>query len=433
MTTSKNSSQNDKSHEPPQGGNSEFRLFRLIEDTIAGVIDFGARFLRTCWLILAHPRAFISLLPGQAVGKKIARPYTYLFVSICLLDLILGRLSLVEAKFWQGTRELLGATGPRALTLESFIRSTAPTVAVVIIVAFIIERTLIANNGAARGKARELVCYAIGYAFAVTSILAIPLISLVGKIEKSISHDIVQYIVHLPIPLLMVYLCIYPLWLFLSGIEDFNLSIRKSLRLIAKPSIAIAIWFSVGLGLQNAATSGRDDVKSESAPEPVLASLIGYKSGEICKGKPKVCRLEVTLLLVNNNKAPLVISQHGHHAFVGWWEASGSILLAETEHSSHPLELFSTGSQSTELIVLKPREPVFLTARISGVSPPTRTQSNGEKSGIFGSLQLSIRALRPGGNPEMLTIGNVGFALEMTRSNSFVQEESKGPTKALPR
>ena len=54
---------------------SEFKLFKLIEDTIVGLLRFCARMVATTWMLLVHPRS-LGMPEEFLPADKVVRPYT---------------------------------------------------------------------------------------------------------------------------------------------------------------------------------------------------------------------------------------------------------------------------------------------------------------------------------------------------------------------
>jgi hypothetical protein len=150
---------------------TEFKLFKKIEDTIEGCIDFVVRFIRTSYTLLIKPQDVLES-NSQAKPSIFSRPFTYLAVSVFLSGVMLRGFGNIV---WLRVMRRINIEMPTIseelfeITLTSMFQTILPTVSFVLITGAIFG--LIVRKRYGRAEGLQTICYTAGFQFILEGIL----------------------------------------------------------------------------------------------------------------------------------------------------------------------------------------------------------------------------------------------------------------------
>lgn len=156
--------------------NSEFKVFRQIEDTIEGSIDFAARFVRTSITLAIKPKTILVAV-AESGATAFSRPYTYLAISVFLSVVVLRTvlITITIVPFHEEVESLpiiIDAlrNATYELTFESMLMMILPTVTVVLIIGAIFGWRTRRRFG--RPEGMLIVCYTAGFQIILLTVVA---------------------------------------------------------------------------------------------------------------------------------------------------------------------------------------------------------------------------------------------------------------------
>lgn len=150
-------------------GESEFKLFKLVEDTIEAVVTFVDRFLRTCFYLAFLPHRFADKWCDEASRQSFVKPFTFTAISVfaVYLPVIQGLRAIVITKHGPSFGEIPGDLS-YYLGLSHLFAYAIPTIVVVYGLARVIGRVATWAGGKGADVARvalyacSSVCLGIG-------------------------------------------------------------------------------------------------------------------------------------------------------------------------------------------------------------------------------------------------------------------------------
>ena len=333
---------------------SEFKLFRTIEDTIEGTSEFVVRFVRTAVALALKPTTVLAS-PNQIGATSFSRPYTYLAISVFFLSVILRSTS--PQWLWRDFDDFVLEPPPgiadvlNAVTLTSMLMTILPTIATVLIIGGIFRWRTQRRFG--RPEGLHIVCYVAGFQFILMTAIGVTTL-IWGTYFLSRDPFAEQYVFFTVNSLLYLYIFVGPAYAFFTFAEACKsdltptrkrTAVRRLLGLL--PALGMsAVLFCVGVSTNLAPLLLSNRAQIETAVEAVgqwqLVEAFGQQLSEdgvfsatliinILSGDTIVFEREGTGFLVFSDGTPATAtSTHQEYEvqfFVSSWDAGDSPVL----------------------------------------------------------------------------------------------------------
>lgn len=140
---------------PLEAAEEDFKVFRIIENTLIGALIFMGSYLRTSWLLLTRPHRFYGQLSSATARKRLVRPFTYLALSAFGSYVVL-RYQGLEFRFSRDVVELQNASA------TDVILNVLPMVAVAVLAGSL---GAVLTQKESRRTILHLFCYLAGYQY----------------------------------------------------------------------------------------------------------------------------------------------------------------------------------------------------------------------------------------------------------------------------
>lgn len=367
---------------PSQQAEEDFKFFRIIENTIVGMLAFIVRFLRTHLILIFQPARISVFLKDDGTSLSITRPFTFLAVSSIASSIFMANVGFLSFDV-EGIRRDVANLSYVAAALR-----VVPTILTVSGVAIFYAYIAAKNEGVTtRRKHMYLVCYAAGFAYSLITVSGLVRMTAYSLDYRGPKSEWAQLILVVSVS---AYSFLIPgVILFLGWRQISNPSVVRQ--------IAVApLFVALGLSLSVLGTLPSLSAKNISAnmfhaytQDIDIWALIGAEYDSVqCKSSivtlDRTGKLDFSMSLLHTSPTTFFLKRENITAGFLYW--SGTLPISGSEESVEiPVVVSEWNDGSSSVLTLKPHEPKWV--RFSAVVPEEIFDKNDPSKFGFGTLK----------------------------------------------